>query len=256
MSSVADRFRSPAFVRAVVLFGALAVLEIACRAGFVNPTTLISPSQMVISLAKVLQSGKYTWQIWSTLSNVAIATVISVVFGIAAGIAVHATPRIRRALEPFLASCYAVPGFIFYVPLLGIFGLNRIPLIAIGVILGMPAMVIATLNGLDAIPNVLLRLARMYRMGVLETVFKVKLPSTAPHLFSGIRLCVAYAFIGVLASEFILSDRGVGYSIAYAYHDFDVRTMYALMLFVVLAVTGANMVLQHFETRMRRKREV
>jgi NitT/TauT family transport system permease protein len=211
---------------------------------------------MVVALVKVLHSGRYSGQIWSTLSNVAIATVLSVVFGIAVGIMVHALPRIRRAIEPFLASCYAVPGFIFYVPLLGIFGLNRVPLIAIGVILGLPAMVIATLNGLDAIPNVLLRLARMYRMGRLETIFRVKLPSTAPHLFSGIRLCVAYAFIGVLASEFILSDRGVGYSIAYAYHDFDVRTMYALMLFVVLAVTGANMILQHFETRMRRKREI
>jgi NitT/TauT family transport system permease protein len=85
-------------------------------------------------------------------------------------------------------------------------------------------------------------------------MFLIKLPSALPYLFSGIRLCLAYSFIGVIASEFILSDRGVGYSIAFAYHDFDIRTMYALMLLIIVLVTGVNMGLNAWESKLMAKR--
>jgi NitT/TauT family transport system permease protein len=37
---------------------------------------------------------------------------------------------------------------------------------------------------------------------------------------------VAYSFIGVIAAEFILSGDGIGHEIAFAYNNFDNRTMY------------------------------
>jgi NitT/TauT family transport system permease protein len=39
--------------------------------------------------------------------------------------------------------------------------------------------------------------------------------------------------IGVIAGEFILSSRGIGYRIAFAYNNFDTRAMYALMLLLI-----------------------
>ena len=38
------------------------------------------------------------------------------------------------------------------------------------------------------------------------------------------KLALAYAFIGVIAGEFILSSGGLGYGIAYAYESFENRT--------------------------------
>jgi NitT/TauT family transport system permease protein len=67
-----------------------------------------------------------------------------------------------------------------------------------------------------------------------------------------VKLAVAYAFIGVIASEFILSGAGVGYAIAHAYNDFENRTMYGLMLLVVLAVGAANALLDAATRRLRR----
>jgi NitT/TauT family transport system permease protein len=73
-------------------------------------------------------------------------------------------------------------------------------------------------------------------------------------LFTGVKLAVAYAFIGVIASEFILSGSGIGYAIAYAYNNFENRDMYALMLFVLLLVTAINMVLNAFDRRFQARR--
>jgi len=70
------------------------------------------------------------------------------------------------------------------------------------VLLAVVAMITATLNGLDRIPEVLRKTARIYRMDRLRRAILIDLPAPRPILFTGVKLSVAYAFIGVIASEF------------------------------------------------------
>ncbi|HET8995199.1 MAG TPA: ABC transporter permease subunit, partial [Acetobacteraceae bacterium] len=189
-----------------------------------------------------------------TFTTVAIAFAASVVVGAAVGALVHAIPRLRRAVDPLLASYYAMPFFVFYPLLVAFFGLNAMPLIAIGFAAAMVAMVISTLNGLDRVPAVLLKVARIHRLGRLRTLLLVVVPAATPSLMTGMKLALAYAFISIIAGEFILSGQGLGYQIAYAYDSFDNRTMYGLMLFVLLVVTMMNMLLHIWEQRLLRRR--
>ena len=129
-----------------------------------------------------------------------------------------------------------------------------LPLIAIGFAAAMVAMAISTLNGLDRVPPVLIKVARIHRLGRLRTLFLVVVPSAAPALMTGMKLALAYAFISIIAGEFILSGKGLGYQIAYAYDSFDNKTMYGLMLFVLLVVTIMNTVLHMWEQRVLRRR--
>ena len=84
----------------------------------------------------------------------------------------------------------------------------------------------------------------------------VILPAALPHLLAGIKLALAYSFIGVIAGEFILSGSGLGHAIAYAYDSFDNPTMYALMLFVIVLAVLLNAALHLWEQRViaRRRR--
>ncbi|HYM04249.1 MAG TPA: ABC transporter permease subunit, partial [Stellaceae bacterium] len=189
-----------------------------------------------------------------TFANVAIAFVLSVMVGFACGAIIHGLPRLRRLCDPLLASYYAVPFFVFYPLLIVIFGLNRWPLIAIGFIFGAAAMVIATLNGLDRVPRVLRKVARAHDLGWLGENLLIVLPAAAPHLFTGLKLSLAYAFIGVIAGEFILSGGGLGHAIADAYDSFDNNTMYALMLFVVALAILLNAALHVWEQRLLARR--
>ena len=92
------------------------------------------------------------------------------------------------------------------------------------------------------------------RLSRWQAVWHVKLPAALPHLFGGVRLAVSHAFIGVIASEFILSGAGIGYAIGYAYNNFENADMYALMLMVLIAVTLVNGVLDHVDARFRARR--
>jgi len=112
-------------------------------------------------------------------------------------------------------------------------------------------MITATLTGLDRIPGVLTKTAKILRLSPVKQAFLVQLPAAAPYLFTGARLAVAYSFIGVIASEFILSGEGMGYAIAYAYNNFDNRTMYGLMLLIIIVVTVVNAGLGALDRRLQ-----
>ncbi|GJD52875.1 Bicarbonate transport system permease protein CmpB [Methylobacterium crusticola] len=249
-----SRSAAVAAARLALLAGAVLALELLCRAGVIQPLTLIPPSAMAAALAGLLWSGELNADLIHTGGAVAASLALAVGLGLPLGVAVHGLPRLRRALDPLLAAYYAVPTFVFYPLLVAILGLNQAPLIVLGTAFGLPAMMMATLNGLDRVPPVLLRTARVHRLGRLDTLASIVLPSAAPFLFTGCKLALAYAVIGIIAGEFILADAGLGHAISFAYDGFENRTMYAVMLLVLGLATGLNLLLHLWETRLMRRR--
>jgi NitT/TauT family transport system permease protein len=242
------------WVRLTVVSAAVLLVELVCRVGLIPPVTLSPPSQMALTLVALLSSGQLTRDALQTLRNVLAASVSAIVSGLVLGAVLHSLPRVRRAVDPFLASYYSVPIFVFYPILIALFGMRDLPIIVIGFLSAVVAMIINTINGLDRIPRVLLKTARIYHMGPVSTALRIKLPSAAPHVFTGIKLAVAYSFIGVIAAEFILSGSGLGYAISFAYNDFETRKMYALMLFIILLVTTVNAAFHVWEQSLLRRR--
>jgi NitT/TauT family transport system permease protein len=241
-------------IRLVVVTVLLVALETACRAGWIDPVAVIAPSKMVQGAWALLASGKYTKDILLTLTNVAIACALAVASGFVLGWLLYLLPRLRRAADPLLASYYAVPTFIFYPLFIVLFGLNRWPLVAIGFIFAVVAMALNTLQGFERVPRVLRRTARAMRLSTREELLKVVLPSCAPHLFTGLKLSIVYAFIGVIAGEFVLSGAGFGFQIAFAYNSFDNATMYGLMILLLGFVGTLNMLLYSWERRIYLRR--
>jgi NitT/TauT family transport system permease protein len=244
------------WIRIAVIAVAIGLLEVSCRLGLIDPHVVIPPSQMAEALVQLLISGRVNPEIARTFGIVLIAAVISVVAGFALGVVVHALPRVRQALDPFFATYYAVPIFIFYPVLIVIFGLSVMPIVLMGVATAIVAMIISTLNGLDRVPQVLSKVARVHRMGRIATALLLKLPAAAPHLFTGVKLAVSYAFIGVIASEFILAPAGLGRVISDAYTDFNNRQMYALMLLLIIVATMVNMLLHVLDQRWAERRGI
>jgi NitT/TauT family transport system permease protein len=241
-------------IRILAVVAIIALIEIGCRSGLINPYNLIPPSQMVIALIEILRSGTMTLEIVRTLGAIAIAVVAAIVFGILAAVVLHALPRLRRAIDPVLATYYSVPIFVFYPLFIVMFGLNDWPKVLIGFLLAVVTMIASTLNGLDRVPPVLRKTSRVLQMSRTEMVRDVILPSAAPNVFNGVKLAIAHAFVGVLAAEFILSTGGLGYRIAYAFHDFNNRQMYGILLLILTIVTLVNSVLFGWERRLRQRR--
>jgi NitT/TauT family transport system permease protein len=248
------RPRAALLVRIVVLAALILLLEICCRVGVVDPLTVIPPSEMIASMVDQISSGELTVSIETTFSTILIAFVVAVGSGTAVGALIHRSSRLRDIVDPLLASYYSVPTFIFYPLLVALLGLGKAPLVVLGVLSATPAVVMSTLSGLDSVAPVLTKLARVHRLGPLRTLWWIVLPAALPRLFTGFKLALSYALIGVIAGEFILSGTGLGYAISYAYQSFDNRGMYGVMLFVLLVAVIANGILYVWEGRLAQRR--
>jgi NitT/TauT family transport system permease protein len=241
-------------VRIAALAGCVLLLELLCRTGVIDPLTIIPPSDMVASMVERIASGELDEGMVQTFSTIATAFVLAVTLGTLGGALLHRSPRLRDVVDPLLASYYSVPTFIFYPLLVALFALGKTPLVVLGVMSATPAVMMSTLAGLDSVPRVLLKLARAQRLGPARTLWWIVLPAALPRLFSGFKLALSYALIGVIAGEFLLSGTGLGYAISFAYQSFDNRAMYGLMLFVLLVAVIANGFLYSWEGRLARRR--
>ena len=248
------RVSRASLIRAAIVLALVAALEALCRAGIVGRLTMIPPSEMVLALIAIILHADWFWTDFTyTVRNLTAAAIASILLGYVLGLLIHALPRVRRALEPVLLSYYSVPTFVFYPLLIVMFGIGPLSLIALGTIFAVVAMLLATLTAIDRIPQGLFKVACITRLTPLQTLLHVKLPAAAPHLFTGVKLAVIYSVIGVIAGEFIVSTAGIGRRIAYAYNDFDNRTMYGMLLLVISLVVVLNAVLQGLEQRLHRR---
>ena len=230
-----------------VLAGLVLLLEGLCLAGVIDKITMPPPHRILVDFFRLLAAGTLYPEIGKSLANVLLAFVLAYVVGIVAGTALHGYRTLRETLDPLFATYYAIPVFAFYPLFIVIFGLGDGPQVLIGFLLGVVAVIVTTLNGLDRVPRVLRKTARIARLGPLETALKVTLPFCAPYLITAAKLALAYAFIGVIGSEFIMARSGMGYEIGYAFLNFDNATMYPLILLILLLSIVLNGALTHWE---------
>ena len=240
--------------RLLVVLAALALLEALSLAGVIDKITMQAPHLIVRDFYRIIVSGRMNAAILKTLTNVVAAFGLALTVGILVAALLHRARGLRDTLDPMFATYYAVPVFAFYPFFIVVFGLGDLPEILIGFMLGVVAVIVNTLNGLDRVPPVLLKTARIFRLSPAAAALRVTLPAAGPHIVTGVKLAVAYAFIGVIGSEFILSRGGIGYEIGFAYLNFDNATMYPLIVLILLASVAVNSALSWWERRLLARR--
>jgi NitT/TauT family transport system permease protein len=71
----------------------------------------------------------------------------------------------------------------------------------------------------------------------MREFFSVVIPAAAPHIFSGVRLGVALAFLSLVAAELTGASSGIGYRLQEARQYIRTDQMFALL--IELGVIGA-----------------
>jgi len=246
--------RKVTLVQVGIVAGLVLLLEALCLAGVIDKITMPPPHRIVVDFVRLMIAGKLWPEIGKSMGNVLIAFVIAYVLGILIGTVLHGYKGVRDTLDPLFATYYAIPVFAFYPLFIVMFGLGDGPQVLIGILLGVVAVIVTTLNGLDRVPQVLRKTARIARLTPLQTALRVTLPFCAPYLLSAAKLALAYAFIGVIGSEFIMAKNGMGYEIGYAYTNFDNATMYPLILLILLFSIVMNGVLTRWEKLLLARR--
>ena len=246
--------RNATLLRVLLIAALFGGLEALCRFGVIDKFTMQPPTLILRDLGRLLASGKFNGAIFKTLSNAATGFALAVVVGIAAAVVIQRLRLLREALDPLFATYYAIPVLAFYPLLIILFGLGSVPKIMIAFMLGVIAVIVNTLNGLDRVPRALLKTARIIRMTPFETAARVTLPFAAPYVLTGVKFAVAYSLIGIIGSEFVMSTDGIGFEISFAYTNFDNATMYPLIVLILLVSVSINLMVGIWEKRLLQRR--
>lgn len=239
--------KTSTLIRVAIILAIFVALELLARSGMVRPGLILPPTVMIQELWSLMQTSRFWTEVGSSARSILIAFVLAMSVGCSLAVVLHNLPRVRESLEPLIASYYALPFFVLYPLLVVLMGMNQLPIIAIGFLYAVMAVIVGTLSGLDRIPLVLRRTARVYRMSPFQQAFRISIPAAAPYVFTGAKLALGYSITGVLGSEFILADSGFGYEVSFAYNNFEDRKMYALLLFLLLVVSLLTMAIYRAE---------
>jgi NitT/TauT family transport system permease protein len=165
-----------------------------------------------------------------------LAFLISIPLGIAlAAFMVYSTTA-YRALYPNVIFFQLIPKIALaplFIVWLGIGAPSRI---TFSIFICFFPILVATAAGLQSVDTNMLRLCRSLRMSDWQVLMRVRFPSSPPFIFSGMKVAVTLAVIGVVVGEFIASQAGLGYLILLA--SSRQQTDLALACITVLCVVG------------------
>ena len=218
--------------RAAVLGSIGLLLEIGPRLSPGSKLAILPLSEMIVGVYLVAMSGKLYANLAVSLASIATAFFSATLLGIALGYLLWRLPRVYGAVSSYLTSYYAIPIFAFYPVMIVMFGANRIPIVLIAFAWAIVAVIIATVEGLAHLRSTWDKMADAYHVGPVRRAVTIHLVGAWPQIATGVRLAVTYSMIGVIASEFILSDSGIGYMVHLYYNSFEFREMWGAILVV------------------------
>lgn len=169
----------------------------------------------------------------SSLGLFASGFVLSLAIGIPVGLLMGRVKLVEYALDPYVSFLYALP-IVVFVPVMVIwlgFGFNFG--VAFVVVSAVFAVVINTMQGVHSVEPELVATARSFCARERTILRTVVLPSTVPFMIAGARMAFSISWIGVIVSEVLSSQTGLGGRITTYATDFEMPDMFVPILFII-----------------------
>jgi len=123
---------------------------------------------------------------------------------------------LRSAVVPVALLLNVTPVVAISPALIVAFGFNAVPHIIVAAVSAFFPMLINAMTGLDAIDPQALEVFDSMSASRMDILWRLRLPSSLPYLFSGARLSITAAMVGSIVSEFMGTAHGIGAAIVIA----------------------------------------
>ena len=203
--------RRPFGVNWAMLFvaGILLAWEALSRAFELRPDLLPAPSRVVLELWRAAPLLREHGAV--TCLEILDGLLLALAFALPIAIMIDASPRLCRIGTQAISFMKAAP-LLIVMPLLIVWlGFGSLPKVLIVALLCFPAIAAGMLSGLRCVPRAMLDFLRTTNSGWLRSFWSVRLPTSLPGLFSGLRTATSLAVVGAAAGEFVGAEKGLGY---------------------------------------------
>ncbi len=214
----------------------LVVWELAAYFELINPVVVSNPSRIAAAFVAQLRAGDIWADLGVSLVEFAVGFGLSLLVGIALGIAMGLNRLTEYAIDPFVWFLYSSPLIAFYPLIVVWLGFGFATVVAITFLLSFVSIVVNTVAGVQGVDPQLVRAVRAFGGTRLDVIRKAILPAAVPLIIAGMRIGLGRALHGVVLGEMFSSNAGLGYRITfYAAH---LRTADVFVPLTILVVIG------------------
>ena len=218
----------------VVSVALLIAWEVAVVVLAVPKVTLPAPSTIVATIF-----GQ-----WPLLMSHAVTTTVeglvgfglAVVVGVGLGILLAISKFFRVGVYPLIVAFQVVPKVALAPLFIVWFGLGTTARVLLAFVIAFFPMVVNTFAGIQGTDPIMLRMARSFSASRWTVFRKIELPNALPYIFSGLKIGITFAIIGIIVAEFVTAQEGLGYLIVFA--EGNVNTPLLMAAVVVLSLIG------------------
>jgi ABC-type nitrate/sulfonate/bicarbonate transport system permease component len=222
-----------AAVQAVSVLALLGVWEGLARGGWVDPLFVPAPSAVAGAFTRIGPSALAG--LGDTLAKTAVAYVLSVVLGVAGGIALGSGRVLREVLNPFVIALYGMPKILVLPWIVLLLGFGTAPAIFYGTIHGLFPILVLVAGGVRDVDRTLVSVARAFGASTWQLYWKVVLPAIVPTVLAGMRLGIVFCLLGVLIVEMFAGIRGMGHVLNSLANGFQAPELFAATALVSAA---------------------
>jgi NitT/TauT family transport system permease protein len=220
---------------------------------FAGSQAMTAPFETFRYLGHLLTTETFWGHVEETSRAFFFALLLAVLLGLIIGFLLGAHRFSSEVFEPVLVAFYSIPKITLYPIILLAFGLGLPAKIAFGTIHGVVPVAIFTMGAVRNLNPILLKTARVLRLGPQALVRSVLLPATLPEIFTGIRVGFSLTLIGTLLGEMFGSQRGLGYLLMTAIGLQNVQLIMAVTLLIVLFAASVSTLLIVIDHRLHRR---
>jgi NitT/TauT family transport system permease protein len=238
-------------LQAASVLALLAAWEAVARLGWVDPLFVPAPSAVAGAFTRVGPSALAG--LGDTLAKTAMAYGLSVVLGVAGGIALGSARVLRETLNPFVVALYGMPKILVLPWIVLLLGFGTTPAILYGTIHGFFPILVLVAGAVRDVDRTLLGVARAFGASPWQLYWKVVLPAIVPTVVAGMRLGIVFCLLGVLIVEMFAGIRGMGHVLNSLANGFQAPELFAATalvsvasIVVVLGLDAVNERLSHW----------
>ncbi len=232
-----DRVPRPAAMLALFL-AFIGLWQLVHVAGLVSPIILPSPGEVgrdIVTVATNLLTGGYMLPaLWITTKEVIFGFLIAMTIGFSLGLLVGETSFGERVVLPYLVAIDTMPKVAFaplFVAWLG-FGISS--KVALAAFIATFPIVVATAAALHVADDNARMLFKTLGASRWQTLFRMKLPTGLPQIFTGLKIASVGVMAGAITGEFLGGGRGFGELIRVAASQLNTPRIFSLILFLSL----------------------
>lgn len=203
-------------VFALSIAAALVVWEVVSKAGLISEQDLPAMSTTVGKLWSLMHTGDFWIAVLRTMRGWALGLVVATALAVPLGIFLGSSEFANRALRVPVEFLRPIPSAALIPVLFLTLGTTLKSEVFLAAFGAFWPLLIQTIYGVRDVDPLALDTGRSFGVGRLSRLWRIKLPSSIPYIFTGLRISSQVSLILAFTAELFMGIPGLGQEINYA----------------------------------------